>query len=224
MYKIYVNGTPVYLAHKHGNAELQANGADEDVLITDNTRAAFLQDLIYRLNREKPFQTVYLLAKNPKLLLKRFQKFYTLISAAGGVVLNKNNDVLMIFRRGKWDLPKGKAEGRESKRKTAVRETKEETGVKKLRVEGPILLYPSKQNCTFHTYEENGAFVLKATYWFLMHSKSDEPLQPQESEEIFQAEWVPREEVFERLENSYPLLREVLNAALPKYQSDTSVV
>jgi hypothetical protein len=86
------------------------------------------------------------------------------------------------------------------------------------------LLYPSRQTCTYHTYEENGEFVLKATYWYLMHSKSDEPLEPQESEDIFQAEWVPREDAFDRLSNSYPLLLEVLDAALPKYSADTSVV
>jgi 8-oxo-dGTP pyrophosphatase MutT (NUDIX family) len=224
MYKIYVNGTPVYLAHKHGSAELEPQGNGDDVLITDNTRTAFLQELVYRLNHGKPYQTVYVLAKNPKSLLKRFMKFYKLVNAGGGVVLNKNNDVLLIFRRGVWDLPKGKADGRESKRRTAVREVKEETGVKKLRVEGPVLLYPSRQTCTYHTYKENDAFMLKATYWFLMRSKSDEPLEPQESEEIFQAEWVPREEVEERLANSYPLLREVLDAALPKYSADTSIV
>jgi len=32
------------------------------------------------------------------------------IIAAGGLVTNENNELLMIFRRGKWDLPKGKAD------------------------------------------------------------------------------------------------------------------
>jgi hypothetical protein len=30
------------------------------------------------------------------------------IIAAGGLVFNELNELLMIFRRGKWDLPKGK--------------------------------------------------------------------------------------------------------------------
>jgi glyoxylate carboligase len=31
-----------------------------------------------------------------------------IIIAGGGVVTNAQGDLLMIFRRGKWDLPKGK--------------------------------------------------------------------------------------------------------------------
>ena len=31
---------------------------------------------------------------------------YKLIEAAGGLVLNSNKNILMIFRNDKWDLPK----------------------------------------------------------------------------------------------------------------------
>ena len=31
-----------------------------------------------------------------------------LILAAGGLVLNEKGEVLFMFRKGKWDLPKGK--------------------------------------------------------------------------------------------------------------------
>jgi 8-oxo-dGTP pyrophosphatase MutT (NUDIX family) len=30
------------------------------------------------------------------------------IVAAGGLVFNENKELLMIYRRSKWDLPKGK--------------------------------------------------------------------------------------------------------------------
>ena len=33
-----------------------------------------------------------------------------MIEAAGGLVFNKDGHLLMIFRNGKWDLPKGKLE------------------------------------------------------------------------------------------------------------------
>jgi hypothetical protein len=29
------------------------------------------------------------------------------IIAAGGLIVNEKNELLMIFRRNKWDLPKG---------------------------------------------------------------------------------------------------------------------
>ena len=58
------------------------------------------------------------------------------IIAAGGIVMNKNNEVLLIHRRGKWDLPKGKLDCGETIEDTAVREVSEEVGIpiKKLKV------------------------------------------------------------------------------------------
>ncbi|MFM8758223.1 MAG: NUDIX domain-containing protein, partial [Methylophilaceae bacterium] len=42
--------------------------------------------------------------------------------AAGGLVENELGQVLMIFRRGKWDLPKGKLDPNESIDECALRE------------------------------------------------------------------------------------------------------
>ena len=56
----------------------------------------------------------------------------TKIIAAGGLVTNKHNELLMIFRRAKWDLPKGKLDEGESIEACAVREVEEETGIKNI--------------------------------------------------------------------------------------------
>ena len=40
------------------------------------------------------------------------------IETAGGIVL-KNDKILFIFKRGMWDLPKGKVEGGNSSNKTS---------------------------------------------------------------------------------------------------------
>ena len=63
-----------------------------------------------------------------------FFKKFTLVKAAGGFVLNENNEVLMMFRRGKWDLPKGKMDKKETFEECAVRETEEETGLKNIKL------------------------------------------------------------------------------------------
>ena len=47
-------------------------------------------------------------------ILKKIQSYYHVIEAAGGLITNQNNETLMIYRRGKWDLPKGKIEKDES--------------------------------------------------------------------------------------------------------------
>ena len=42
--------------------------------------------------------------------------------------------LLMIFRRGKWDLPKGKLDKGETFERCAVREIEEETGFRNLKL------------------------------------------------------------------------------------------
>jgi 8-oxo-dGTP pyrophosphatase MutT (NUDIX family) len=61
-----------------------------------------------------------------------------LIEAAGGLVLNERGNLLMIFRRGKWDLPKGKRDAGESIETCAVREVEEETGLVGVQLLKPV--------------------------------------------------------------------------------------
>ena len=62
----------------------------------------------------------------------------TIIVAAGGLVWNEKNELLMIFRQGKWDLPKGKLDDGETIEECAVREVVEETGLKEVKLGGFI--------------------------------------------------------------------------------------
>lgn len=128
------------------------------------------------------------------------------IIAAGGLVLNEKKQILMIFRRGKWDLPKGKLDEGESIEGCAIREVMEETGLTKLDL-GPLLII------THHTYfdpwikEE----VIKETHWYQMKASLDQPLVPQTTEDIESIEWVSKPQLCERLENSYDTIIEVVS-------------
>ena len=50
---------------------------------------------------------------------------------AGSVIINHKNEILLIFRKGKWDLPKGKASKKGKLLSVAINESIEETGLKK---------------------------------------------------------------------------------------------
>lgn len=193
---------------------LQAADDSSDILITDHTAKKDLIHIIDTINSSKQWRACYLLSRNPKSLLLKFKSFYKVIEAAGGVVLNPNQEILLIFRRGKWDLPKGKIDAGETKRKAAIREVKEETGVKKLRVIQSLKLYHGKQACTYHSYIENEQACLKASYWFLMRTTDNYPLVPQAEEDIVQAIWVSRDRLQEYMENTYESIRDVLESAL----------
>lgn len=128
------------------------------------------------------------------------------IIAAGGLVLNEKNDILMIFRRGKWDLPKGKLDEGEKIEDCAVREVMEETGLTQLDL-GRLLVI------TQHTYFDQWIKkdVIKQTHWYLMKASLDQPLVPQTTEDIESIEWVSKSQLSEKLENSYDTIVEVVS-------------
>ena len=128
---------------------------------------------------------------------------YKLIEAAGGLVYNDTNQLLMIFRNGKWDLPKGKLEVGENIEQCAIREVEEECGISEL-------LITQQLQETYHTYEINGQKILKRTYWFEIKSSFKGNLLPQTIEGITEAVWVDKENIAEKLENSFGNIAELL--------------
>lgn len=141
--------------------------------------------------------------------LKSFAKDYRLIYAAGGIVTNEKDEVLMIFRDEKWDFPKGKVEAGESTETAALREVGEETGLREMQTERLLA-------CIFHTYMMQGKKILKKTSWYAMKTSSDLPLRPQEEENITEACWIPKANVAECLQNSYLSLQELWQEVVKK--------
>ena len=108
----------------------------------------------------------------------------------------------MIFRNGKWDLPKGKLEVGENIKECAIREVQEECGVSGLSIINAL-------QDTYHTYEINGKKILKRTYWFSMHTDFKGSLEPQIKEGITEVVWIDKEQVAEKLNNSFGNIKEM---------------
>jgi len=133
------------------------------------------------------------------------------VTAAGGVIFRKKSrdaqpEVLLIFRRGVWDLPKGKLEEGESIQKCAVREVTEEIGIS----EEPQVL--AKLGDTYHEYEEQDTLFGKTTYWFAMtlSSPKEAVFHPQEVEGIEEVQWQTLEEAKKNV--GYENLLEILKS------------
>lgn len=128
------------------------------------------------------------------------------IIAAGGLIFNDKDELLMIFRRNKWDLPKGKLDEHESIEECALREVKEETGLNKIQLKKFI-------NTTLHEYFDphSNEEVIKETYWFKMIASNNQPLIPQTEEGIEKIEWVNNKNLPVKLQNSYSNIIEIIN-------------
>lgn len=140
---------------------------------------------------------------SPEALEDLLLNEFTPIQAAGGLVVNTDKQVLLILRRGYWDLPKGKLDEGESIPECAVREVQEETGLKNIELE-------EKLGSTFHVYTEKGITYLKSTDWFLMHSEDTE-LSPQINEGIIMAKWANNIEATLLLKKSFPAIQALVD-------------
>lgn len=123
------------------------------------------------------------------------------VAAAGGYVMRESaqgRELLLIYRRGVWDLPKGKSAPGEAIEDTALREVGEEIGAQDLWILRPL-------GTTMHGYVEDTRYSVKTTHWFLMET-SEEEFTPQREEQIERVRWVAWNEAREML--GFETLRE----------------
>ena len=117
----------------------------------------------------------------------------------------KKKEILLIFRRGKWDMPKGKLDKGEKLEDCAIREVEEETGLKKIELISPL-------TTTYHTYHEGTKFILKESHWYMMNVEGDQILTPQTEEDILELRWVNANDLDKYRKDTFPSIADVLEA------------
>ncbi|HRG58403.1 MAG TPA: NUDIX domain-containing protein [Bacteroidia bacterium] len=198
-YKIYYKDKKVIIAN-----ETDINYKGNNTLFASYDNIEILQDLIKVLLNVPSIETLYIYGDNPEQIWVAYKSLYTIIEAAGGLVLNKASHALLIFRLGKWDLPKGKIEKNESIQEAAIREVIEECGVKQLHIESKLI-------DTYHIYQLKGKQILKVSHWFLMRCNDAElDLIPQTIEGITDAKWMTVTDSLNVLDNCYSSVKDVL--------------
>lgn len=148
-----------------------------------------------------------LISPEPGEIFREFLDHYTVIQAAGGLVLNKESQLLTIKRNGLWDLPKGKIERHEDQRAAALREVMEETGLNMLNIS-------DKVGETYHAYFEDDAVLLKETHWYQMNSSGKGKLKPQEEEGISEVKWADLDWFRSPDFHSYQSVRDIIRKLL----------
>ncbi|SDL56610.1 NUDIX domain-containing protein [Salinimicrobium catena] len=186
MYKVFVNDIPIILSAEQDMGEKYTSLPIKEVK---------LKKIIKKINKGKLLYVHLHHSKEEKLLKHLFKKL-PVVTAAGGMVLNKQNEVLFIYRNGRWDLPKGRVEKTESLEEGAIREVEEETGVQNLE----ITRFLQK---TYHVFQRKGKYKLKVTYWYEMRTDYTGELVPEVKEGIMKVKWKDREKAQKALQKSY---------------------
>lgn len=174
-----------------------------DNVLFKNPSAATVDELLHHMTQQK-FKRVAMITfacEDKRMIVEHVKKQFKVVEAAGGIV-EKNGKFLMIHRKKKWDLPKGKKEKRETLEDCAKREVEEETGVEVVVNEKIIHIW--------HTYMQNQKFILKKTHWFSMTCISDKKISPQTEEGISQVKWMTMNDMQTALVDSYRSLRYVV--------------
>lgn len=135
-----------------------------------------------------------------------FRSCFRNIDASGGLVRNTKGEILIMKRRGRWDLPKGKLDEGEDSSQAAIREVREECGIKELEIRNSLL-------STYHAYFIEDSLILKRTCWYdMLYTGRSLPV-PEEEEDITEIRWLRPESVSMIYENTYPSIIDVFRYA-----------
>ena len=201
MYKVFINERPLILADLHAREFPGIGGHNLRPWAPDQ-----LSEAVDFLHNDAESDGALIRSAALNDVWSELKLGYRYIRAAGGLVQNGEGDWLFIHREGKWDLPKGKLEKGEKKRKCAVREVREECGLKKLSIE-------YKLGNTYHVFPGRRGFVLKRTTWYLMTAPHVPVLKPQIEEGIQEARWVNEGSLDMQWNDTFNNIRDVLTFA-----------
>ena len=200
--KIYFNDRVI----SFGKEETQ-DSENQFINVYKNVNEENITEIIYDFLGNSLSQSTKIVTENFENLFDVIKKSFLYIEAAGGLI-EKENQFLFIHRLGKWDLPKGKLEKKESPEAAAIRECEEECGVNDLIIIKPL---PS----TFHIYNYKNAYALKQTYWFYMQTSYLGELKPQLEENIDEVEWFNIADIESLVfKNSYSTIVDLVRATL----------
>ncbi len=211
--KIYFNDKPLFLADGMSD-EIQVYAHHDDAILIDEFSHPAVNAMIHEMRREKVHAGIFI-HQDLVTLKKAFWKKFNLVQAGGGLVNNGEQAWLFMFRRGKWDLPKGKLDAGETREKCAIREVVEETGLRAVHLDSTLLI-------TYHTYDENGKHILKETHWYRMSVPGGYAAVPVPDERIarFQADeaiteviWADKDRIAALTKNTFPSIIDVLKEA-----------
>ncbi len=199
---VYFEDKPLFLCDSI-DEELEQYRHHDDTVFIDEYSSHAVKAMLHEMHAQKIHAGIFL-HHNLEELKRAIWKKFIIIKAAGGLVENEKHELLFIFRKGKWDLPKGKLDDGETLEECAVREVEEETGLTNIHLQKHLAT-------TYHTYNESGHHILKESYWYkMMVNSKAQQLVPQTEEQITEIKWIKPKQLNDVLPNAFGTIREVI--------------
>ncbi|MDA8594951.1 NUDIX domain-containing protein [Flavobacteriaceae bacterium] len=199
MYKVFINDISISFQ--------SINPIDKNIVVIGSILdyGTNSEEIIYRL-RQSHAKSFAVVTEFIELEWKQMCTIFKFVQAAGGLVLNKNEDILFIKRNDVWDLPKGHVEKGERLSETALREVVEECGDLQLEITRFL-------TATYHIYWFKEQWRLKETTWYLMDCSEVNQLIPQREEGIEEVTFVNKKGLKNIYSSTYPNIISVIEAA-----------
>lgn len=205
-YKIYINESCLIITDD------QPELTEGAMSLRYHKKTKLFFQIIDRMEKSTPFtsQDIILIAQDPKQAFADFRNLYYPEKAAGGLIYNPLGEGLFIFRRGYWDLPKGKMDPGEVALDTAYREITEEVGLSSIEAMNKI-------GHTWHTYfHKKHGRVLKKTVWYDFKVIKKEAIRLQAEEDIEAFHWIAPELFLKSTLPTYRSIKDLIHSIVAR--------
>ena len=102
MYKVFFKDRTVFLVNSFNKTQLAEGDRLHNFTAKDD-----LYSEIENFISDEEITRLFIVSEDLACLWETFNQLFVPINAGGGLVQNDKGKLLVIFRNGKWDLPKG---------------------------------------------------------------------------------------------------------------------
>lgn len=200
MYKVFSNGRKISFTNQVIENLNKSNGffyryVDKEEL----NRIIDFFETVYSI------KDLFLIHDDPETLFNDFLSLFDITKSVGGLITNDYDEVLLVKRWHKWDLPKAEFDESKDIAKNIIDSLNAECGLYNLRIEEIL-------DSTYYMFNLNNERILKKVSWCKIHQTGPDINSSDENSD-FKTKWVSIKDLHEYLPNAFDQVAEVINSS-----------